>query len=319
MARAKARDSRAAHDELVAANPIRGPLSGTGSGKTALDVAADWEVGVSFVAEALGCARTAAELSGRPTDVLEQVLAAAGAELVLGLDEAGRGALAGPLVVAAFGWVPGMRLVEVRDSKALSPAEREDIAEKLGELVPWWGLGSASSDEIDRHGVAHALHLAARRAVQDVWQRAGPPPERVWLILDGPSDFYTAREEMPGPGSRLKHGRREKREIQDSGGTCVPTAQPPCASTDDRLRDGARVLAVVGADQFCWSVAAASVMAKVARDAIMCDLDRKHPEYGFAVHKGYGTRRHLAALERLGPCQEHRKSFAPIRIVRLNI
>lgn len=264
-------------------------------------------------AEAVAAARKAAERNGWPTDALERVLAGAGAELVLGLDEAGRGALAGPLVVAAYGWVPGMRLVEVRDSKLLSPKEREAIADQLEGLVPWWGLGRASSDEIDRHGVAHALCLAARRAVRDAWRRAGARPERVWLILDGPSDFYTPNGKVSGSGYRREHEPRE------SARDCVPTAEAPWESAGEPLPDGARVLAVVGADKFCWSVAAASVMAKVTRDAIMRGLDRKHPEYGFALHKGYGTRRHLGALERLGPCEEHRKSFAPIRSMRLNI
>ncbi|WP_328831762.1 ribonuclease HII [Thermaurantiacus tibetensis] len=179
---------------------------------------------------------------------------------VFGVDEVGRGPLAGPVVAAAvllFADIPGLA-----DSKTLSPARRFELdrAVRAGGQV---ALGSASVAEIDRLNILEATLLAMARAVHALAARSGPPD---LVLVDG-------------------------------------NRAPPLA---------APVRTVVGGDASEPAISAASIVAKVARDALMVALDALHPPYGFAAHKGYGTAAHLAALARLGPCAAHRRSFAPV-------
>jgi ribonuclease HII len=180
---------------------------------------------------------------------------------VAGIDEAGRGALAGPVAAAAV-ILPadpalGQGLAGVRDSKQMTPEGRAYWAVRIKETASAWGVGLASAEEIDALGILPATLLAARRALE-----ALPlPPQH--LLLD-----YI---QLPG----------------------VTLPQ----------------LSLVKGDSRSLSIAAASVLAKTARDALLCELDTRYPDYGFAAHKGYGTPRHCAALVRLGPCKIHRRSF----------
>lgn len=193
----------------------------------------------------------------------------AGRRRVGGVDEAGRGPWAGPVVAACAVFNPDFavreehgRLAGLTDSKRLSPRRREafDTLLRASPDVSF-GLGIASVEEIDRLNILRATHLAMARAVE-----ALPlPPE--FLLVDG----------RPVPGL-------------------------PVSSA-----------ALVGGDGRSLSIAAASVLAKVARDRIMKAFDADHPGYGFAAHKGYGTAAHHAALLRLGPCPHHRRSFRPVR------
>jgi len=191
---------------------------------------------------------------------LERCLREQGFELIAGVDEAGRGAWAGPLSVGVVILPLEERDYPFRDSKTLSSARRAEYAEQVRGCALAWTVEFSSSAEIDGLGVLKATHAAAIRAIS----RLEPVPQA--LITD-----------------YLKLS------------TPLPYLAPPRADADS------------------FSVAAASLLAKVARDEHLLELGALYPEYGFAAHKGYGTALHAAALEKHGPCLEHRRSFAPVR------
>ena len=193
-----------------------------------------------------------------------------GAAAVMGVDEAGRGPLAGGVYAAAVS-VPladAERLLvgdwsAVNDSKRLSPRRREALAEAIKATAQCvWAVASASPAEIDELNILRATHVAMKRAVDEVRAKVG---EGAVALVDG----------LP-----------------------VPVLAPS--------RN------VVKGDAKSLLIAAASILAKTARDADCLRLEREYPGYGFAKHKGYPTKDHLAALARLGPCPEHRRSFAPV-------
>jgi ribonuclease HII len=180
-----------------------------------------------------------------------------GIELLGGVDEAGRGALAGPVVAACVVLGPGTSLPEVNDSKVLTPEKREALAPLILERAAAWGVGWASAAEVDQINILQATLLAARRAMETLTAQ----PE--YLLTD-----FLKMKDLPCPVEPLVDG-------------------------------DARSLAI----------AAASVLAKVARDRIMAALHREYPVYQFAAHKGYGTAAHWAALEAHGPSTLHRLTF----------
>ncbi len=191
----------------------------------------------------------------------EVSLWAAGVTWVAGVDEAGRGALAGPVAAGAV-VLPNdpqvtARLAGVRDSKQLNPLQREAAREKILVCVAAWGIGYASAEEIDQQGILPATRLAACRALKAL----RPSPDHI--LLD-----YIFLPEVEIPQTALIKG--------------------DCRSL---------------------SIAAASILAKTARDAILREIDTAYPGYGFAAHKGYGTQAHRQALRRLGVCPVHRLSF----------
>lgn len=190
-----------------------------------------------------------------------------GVQFVAGVDEAGRGALAGPVTAAAVIFPPDPHLAEmltgVRDSKQMSPSQRTEWENRIQEIVLSWAVGYASSVEIDTMGILPATRLAACRAIETL----SVEPEH--LLLD-----YIKLEEIA---------------IQQTS--------------------------LVKGDARSLSIAAASILAKVNRDAVMISLEGEYPEYGFARHKGYGTAVHRAALERSGPCPEHRRTFRPLLLL----
>ena len=181
---------------------------------------------------------------------------------VAGVDEAGRGALAGPVVAAAVVLVPGDH--PYRDSKELDPPLRERLAEQIKASAVAWAVACAEPDEIDRWNVLQATRVAALRAVRALAPR---PAALVTDYLD--------------------------------------------------VAAGVPVVAVVRGDGRSASVAAASILAKTTRDRMMRDFDDAYPGFGFAAHKGYGSPAHLAALDQLGPCAIHRRSFKPVAQARL--
>lgn len=185
------------------------------------------------------------------------------AGLVCGIDEAGRGPLAGPVVAAAVILVADRPIAGLRDSKQLSAAQRERLAAAIRDRALAWALGRAEPAEIDRLNILGATLLAMRRALEGL----AVPPARA--LVDG---------------------------------NRCPALPCDCE-------------AIVRGDASVPAISAASILAKVARDAEMRDLDTAWPGYGFAVHKGYPTRQHLEALARLGPCAVHRRSFGPVRRV----
>lgn len=181
--------------------------------------------------------------------------------LVAGVDEAGRGPLAGPVVAAAVIFPPGVTIQGLRDSKQLTPARREILAPKIRERAAAFALGSAEVAEIDALNILRASLLAMSRAVA--------------ALAIAPSEVLVDGNHLP------------------------------------ELCCEAR--AVIGGDRLIPAVSAASILAKVARDSIMAELDRRYPQYGFARHKGYATEAHRQALKTHGPCVVHRRSFAPVR------
>jgi len=183
---------------------------------------------------------------------------AQGFTAVAGVDEAGRGPLAGPVVAAAV--ILSAPLAGLNDSKQLTEARREALYEELMAGGHAIGAAVVDADEIDRTGIQPANYAAMARAV------AALPRAADYLLVDG----FALRG----------------------------VAQP--------------VLKVIKGDARSLSIAAASIIAKVTRDRLMCEWNDRWPGYGFAKHKGYGTREHLDALARLGPCPIHRRSFAPV-------
>lgn len=180
-----------------------------------------------------------------------------------GVDEAGRGPLAGPVTAAAVMLDPARPIDGLRDSKKLSAAARERLAEEIRERAAAWCVAEASVAEIDQLNILHATMLAMQRAVAGL----GRAPDDVWV----------------------------------DGNRCPEWAW--------------RSQAVVKGDDKVAAIAAASILAKTERDRYMCSLHDDYPEYGFARHMGYGTAAHLAALKAHGACPQHRRSFAPVKLV----
>ncbi|MDY0021496.1 ribonuclease HII [Arenimonas caeni] len=183
-------------------------------------------------------------------------------DLVAGVDEAGRGPLAGPVAVAAVILDPTRPIAGLGDSKALSEARREALAPLVREYALAWHLEWVHPAEIDRINILQATLAGMSRALRAL---------------------------RPAPRSALVDGNRLPRDL-------------PCPAQ-----------ALVKGDAREPAIMAASILAKVARDEHMRALDQRFPGYGFALHKGYPTPEHLEALRRLGPCAEHRRSFAPVR------
>lgn len=184
-----------------------------------------------------------------------------GGGLVAGIDEAGRGPLAGPVVAAAVIFPAGVYIDGVDDSKKLSPARREVLFDQIMCEAHAVGVGTVDSGLIDQINILNATFLAMDRAVGDLRVR---------------------------PGHLLVDGNRFSPGVSCSG---IPFST------------------IIGGDARCFSVAAASIIAKVTRDRMMEQFDKEFPGFGFAAHKGYGTAQHREAIERLGFCAIHRRSF----------
>jgi ribonuclease HII len=188
----------------------------------------------------------------------EQTLWRQGFKCVAGVDEVGRGPLAGPVVAAAVVF-PGEILISgVNDSKLVPADKREDLCQAIRAQAASVGVGEASVEEIDRFNILQATFLAMRRALSDL----SIIPD--YLLIDG---------NQPVPD------------------TVIPQQS------------------IVHGDGLCFSIAAASIVAKVHRDRIMKEYHQVYPQYGFDRHKGYGTRRHVEALKLYGSCEIHRRSF----------
>ncbi len=199
-----------------------------------------------------------------PSFAEEEMLAAQGYQRIAGIDEVGRGAIAGPVVAAAVilpRQVDAPWLAQVRDSKLLTPARRELLFHHIHEIAVSIGIGLVPHYLIDAHGIVRATRLAMKMAVEQL----SPPAES--LLID-----YMRLPEVRLPQKGITNG-----------------------------------------DNLCFSIACASIIAKVARDRLMVEFDEIYPGYGLARHKGYGTRQHFASLYRLGPCPIHRRSFRPVR------
>lgn len=187
----------------------------------------------------------------------ERSLWRAGRSAVAGIDEAGRGPLAGPVVAAAVVFPPEVWIHGVDDSKLLGAGKRDELYDVIMECAADTGIGVVSHLEIDELNIYQATMKAMTGAVSAL----RCPPSH--LLVDGP---------------RFSH-------------SVIPAT------------------AVIDGDARCFSIAAASIVAKVTRDRMMVEFARSYPEYGFEKHKGYGTPGHLSAIREFGPCPIHRKSF----------
>ena len=186
------------------------------------------------------------------------------ATLLCGVDEAGRGPLAGSVFAAAVVLDPARtRINGLVDSKLLPETLRAKLSERIKERALAWAIASASVEEIDRINILRASLLAMKRAVEAL----GMQPDEV--CVDG-------------------------------------NMLPPI---------GLKCRAIVHGDRLVAAISAASILAKVARDAEMTLMDQRYPGYGFASHKGYSTPEHLAALQARGPCEIHRRSFEPVHVL----
>ncbi len=193
-----------------------------------------------------------------PDFSLEHQLADSGFNAVCGVDEAGRGPLAGPVYAAAVILPPDCVIDGLNDSKKLSEKKREQLFDVITERATAYAIASASVDEIEQYNILGATFLAMTRAVEGLSVKAD------FALIDG---------------NRAPEGL----SVQ-------------CAT-------------VIGGDAKSFSIAAASVLAKVARDRYITELDGKYPEYNFKKHKGYGTKEHTDAILKFGPCEIHRPSF----------
>jgi len=199
-----------------------------------------------------------------PASVAEAANAVIQQVLVAGVDEAGRGPLAGPLVVAAVILNKRRRIKGLDDSKKLSEAKREALFPLIVERAVAYSVVVIEREEIDRINIFQATMAGMSRALR------GLAPAATEALIDG--------NQLP-------------RDL-------------PCPAR-----------AIIGGDALEPSISAASILAKVSRDRLMVAMDGHYPGYGFAEHKGYSTPGHLAALQRLGPCAEHRRSFAPVKLL----
>jgi ribonuclease HII len=204
----------------------------------------------------------------KPTLAEEWTLRGQGYHHIAGLDEAGRGAWAGPVVAAAV-ILPlddpdlSRSLDGVRDSKQLSPQQRDILYERVRAVAIAVGVGAVPAEGIDALGIVPATHQAMAAAVAQL----SLSPD--FLLID-----FLQLDEVVLPQKGIVRG-----------------------------------------DGHCLSIAAASIIAKVTRDRLLIELEETYPGYGFARHKGYGTRQHRTALNHLGPCGIHRRSYAPVRAV----
>ena len=205
-------------------------------------------------------------LPERPDLSFERELWGKGVRLVAGVDEAGRGALAGPVAAGAV-VLPGdvldleEKLLGVRDSKVMTPKDRQTWAQAIKMIALAWAVGMASAREIDDLGIVPATCLAAARALAQL-------EVTVEHIL---VDYITLPD--------------------------VDIGQTPLVKGDARS----------------LSIASAAILAKTTRDAQLVDIDSEYPGYEFARNKGYGTEAHRSAIKRLGPCDQHRRTFSPVR------
>jgi ribonuclease HII len=207
-----------------------------------------------------------------PTIELEQSLWKKGILHVAGVDEAGKGPLAGPVSAGAVIIHDPKQIVKsVRDSKLMTEKQREKIYEEICSHSSAFGIGLVDAKEIDEIGIEFAVKKAMLMALSELENRLGEPLN--YVLVDGsktkPLEIYTSERILKGG---LYH----------------------------------------------YSIAAGSILAKVTRDRMMKEISKQYPQYGFEFHVGYGTKKHVEALQKYGPCPIHRKSFAPVRNLNLN-
>ena len=218
-----------------------------------------------------------------------------GFNTIAGLDEVGRGPLAGPVMAAAVIFPRGFVHPEITDSKLLTAKKREALVPLIQESALAWGVGLAEPNEIDRINILQASLLAMARALQKM------ELEPDYLLIDGihtiPHSYLVPPVIFNPQVSKVNRRSPMNRASSKQRMTSVMPYQKT----------------VKHGDRLCLSIAAASILAKVTRDGLMAHYDLRYPEYGFAGHKGYGCASHLRAIQQYGPSPIHRKSFRPVR------
>lgn len=208
---------------------------------------------------------------------------------IVGIDEAGRGPLAGPVVAAAVVLSPHDEIEGLNDSKKLKPLQREQLFPQIQSKALCWAIAEASALEIDRDNILQANYLAIRRALNALGVSFSttllPPP--------------LAYPEEPLPQVFASGCLAEEWHLFFDGNQSISGVEETCQDT------------VVKGDGRVACIAAASVLAKVHRDRLLEKLALDYPDYGFAQHKGYPTAEHLRMLKKWGPCPQHRRSFQP--------
>jgi ribonuclease HII len=219
---------------------------------------------------------------------LEKSLIEAGYKLIVGIDEAGRGPLAGPVVAGAVSFKNNYSdwdnkfLDLIRDSKTLSEKQRESLFDFIHENF-YVGIGICDHHTIDRVNILEASFLAMKSAIASLSHNIKPA-------------YRTGRHEK----------WNKKKIILLDGNKEIPNI-----SIEQKC--------IVSGDKIVKSISAASIVAKVTRDRMMKEMHKKYPQYNFLQHKGYGTKIHMDALKKYGPCEIHRKSFRPVRKYLMNL
>lgn len=202
-----------------------------------------------------------------PDTKLEQKLWVSGIKYVVGIDEAGRGPLAGPVCAGAVMIDENTMLSEfVRDSKKMSEKRRDEAFEYIKGNCIGWGVKMVSEKVIDSKGITEAVRIAMWGALKELEKMIGRKVQ--YLIVDGNNvaDLF-----------------------------------------------GYKMEKIKGGDLAHYSISAASILAKVTRDTYMKEMSERYPKYGFDMHMGYGTKVHIEAIKKYGPCEIHRRSFSPIK------
>jgi ribonuclease HII len=234
-----------------------------------------------------------------PTLEQEALLWDQGSAFVFGVDEVGRGCLAGPVCAGAVCWAPfsasGGVPADVRDSKMMTEAQRESAFGPIQRFSLASAVGYASAAEIDRWNILKATHLALARALElalvSLWEKG---------LLKGYTNF-----------SFLSDGHRPMVE-ETKFFARQPQYREEFPLLSQLLATGFSEACFVKGDSKVYSIASASVLAKVSRDRLMQKLDQDFPLYAFGRHKGYSTPVHIEKLRKHGPCSEHRRSFSPV-------
>jgi ribonuclease HII len=230
-------------------------------------------------------------VTNAPSLRFERTLLRGGVRHLAACDEVGRGALSGPVTIGVVVISESTRTAPqgVRDSKLLTPEARQRLVPRIQRWAACWAVGHATPAEIDEHGIIAALRLAGHRALG---QLAIVPDQ---VLLDGNHDYLTP------PAAPAEPLEAPLFDLPAAVRTPVPQSS---------YVDVPPVLTRIKADMTCAAVAAASILAKTARDALMVELDAEFPEYCWGENKGYSAPAHIEALGRLGPCVHHRRSWS---------
>lgn len=240
-------------------------------------------------------------IANKPSLKYERMLWEQGVRFVFGIDEAGRGCLAGPVHAAVAAWSVDMSPEDmhpvVRDSKQMTADNREAVFADLELKTLVHGVGFATAAEIDRWNILKCTYLSVARAMEKALAKmlaAG--------LCDG-KNFSSFAFLSDGNHPLLTNAKFFLHQ---------PATKDEFPLLQFLFASPIKEICLIGGDALAYSISSASILAKVTRDRVMLELDKEYPHYGFAGHKGYSTAKHMESLRTVGPCIEHRKSYAPV-------